>query len=46
MDHDDLTEDQKAVMRVVEDEIFTFWQRDFGTYQRCWAHEPYIRRIG
>ena len=46
MDHDDLTEDQKAVMRVVEDEIFAFWQRDFGTYQRCWAHEPHIRRMG
>ena len=46
MPRDCLNADQQAVMAVVEDEILAFWQRDFDTYQRCWAHEPYIRRMG
>lgn len=41
-----LPEDQQAIMAVVDAEIVAFFQRDFAVYERCWAHEPYIRRLG
>ena len=41
-----LTGGQKEVMEVVRSEIIAFGQKDFEAYQKCWAHEVYIRRTG
>ncbi len=40
------TKDEQAVMRVVDAELQAYIHRDFDAYQRAWAHEPFIRRLG
>ena len=46
MPRDCLNADQQAVMAVVDAELNAYIHRDFETWQRCWAHEPYVRRLG
>lgn len=41
-----LTADEEAVMRVIAAESASYYQKDFASFERCWAHEPYIRRMG
>ena len=46
MQRDTLTQEEQAVMRVVDAELHAYIHKDFDNWQRCWAHEPYIRRLG
>lgn len=46
MQHDGLSEEQRAVMRVVEAEIVAYLKRDFAGFAACWADDPGIRRCG
>jgi DNA-binding CsgD family transcriptional regulator len=46
MPHQDLTDEEQAVMDVIAAEAAAFFRRDFATYARCWAHKPYVRRMG
>ena len=46
MTREHLTAEERAIMRVVDAEIVAFFQRDFDAFQRCWAHDPGIRRLG
>lgn len=41
-----LTSDEEAVMRVIAAETASYYLKDFASFENCWAHEPYIRRMG
>ncbi len=41
-----LTEDEQAVMEVIAAEAAAYFRRDFAGWAACWAHEPYVRRMG
>ncbi|MGN6102609.1 MAG: hypothetical protein ACTHOR_15820 [Devosia sp.] len=41
-----LDAEQRAVFEVIRAETVAFFTKDFDTFARCWAHEPYIRRLG
>lgn len=38
--------DVEAVIRVLDEETRAFYAKDFEAFSQCWAHEPYIRRLG
>lgn len=42
---DDQDADRSAIIRVIEEECAAYFAKDFDRYQRCWAHEPYVRRF-
>ena len=41
-----LDPEQKAVFALIVAESKAFFGKDFEAFARCWAHEPYIRRLG
>ena len=41
-----LSEEERAVMKVIATESSSFYEKDLATFERCWAHEPQIRRLG
>jgi DNA-binding CsgD family transcriptional regulator len=44
--HPTLTDEEAAVMKVIEDETVAYFNKDFEGYARCWVHAPYTRRLG
>lgn len=46
MANQQLTEEQQAVMDVIICETASAYNRDFSSWEPCWAHEPSIRRMG
>lgn len=41
-----LTPEEQAVMHVIAAESESWYRKDFASFERSWAHEPYIRRMG
>jgi DNA-binding CsgD family transcriptional regulator len=38
--------DRQAILRLIEDETAAFWNKDWEAFEKCWVHEPYLRRVG
>ena len=41
-----LTVAEREVVAVIGTDTRAFYIKDFALFARCWAHEPYIRRLG
>jgi DNA-binding CsgD family transcriptional regulator len=39
-------EDRQAILQLIEVETEAFFNKDWPAFERCWVHEPYLRRVG
>ena len=43
---DTADDDRQAIMKLIEDESASYWNRQYDAWAQCWVQTPYIRKSG